>query len=76
MSVEAGATSGIVPADDETARYLREEAGVTDPLDMVAPDPDAEYARVIEIDAATLVPQIACPHTVDHVKPVDAGGRA
>ena len=31
MSVEAGATSGIVPADQETVRYLREEAGVTDP---------------------------------------------
>jgi 3-isopropylmalate/(R)-2-methylmalate dehydratase large subunit len=71
MSVEAGATSGIVPADAETERYLREEAGVTEPLDMVAPDPDAEYARVIEIDAASLVPQIACPHTVDRVKPVD-----
>ncbi len=36
MSVEAGATSGIVPADAETVRYLRDEAGVTDPLDMVA----------------------------------------
>jgi len=70
MSVEAGATSGIVPADEETVRYLREEAGVTDPLDRVTPDPDAEYARVIEIDAARLAPQIACPHTVDNVKPV------
>src|SRR5512140_2257459 len=29
MSVEAGATSGIVPADGETLRYLREEGGVT-----------------------------------------------
>src|SRR5512135_1557365 len=28
MSVEAGATSGIVPADEETARYLRQEAHV------------------------------------------------
>ena len=70
MSVEAGATSGIVPADAETERYLREEAGVTEPLDLVAPDPDAEYARVIELDAASLVPQIACPHTVDRVKAV------
>src|SRR5512146_1967249 len=32
MSVEAGATAGIVPADEETTRYLREEAGVTDEL--------------------------------------------
>ncbi|MBP1633754.1 MAG: homoaconitate hydratase family protein [Acidobacteria bacterium] len=70
MSVEAGATSGIVPADAETERYLRDEAGVTDPLDMVAPDADAAYDRVIEIDAAALGPQIACPHTVDRVKPV------
>ena len=31
MSVEAGATAGIVPADDETVRYLREEAGVDGP---------------------------------------------
>jgi len=72
MSVEAGATSGIVPADAETVRYLRDEAGVTDPLDLVQPDPDAEYDRVIEIDVSALDPQIACPHTVDHVKPVGA----
>jgi 3-isopropylmalate/(R)-2-methylmalate dehydratase large subunit len=71
MSVEAGATSGIVPADAETVRYLREEAGIAEPLDMVAPDADAHYAQVVEIDAATLVPQIACPHTVDNVKRID-----
>jgi 3-isopropylmalate/(R)-2-methylmalate dehydratase large subunit len=74
MSVEAGATSGMVPADGETERYLREEAGVTARLDMVGPDPDAEYARVVEIDASTLAPQIACPHTVDNVKAIDAVG--
>ncbi len=71
MSVEAGATSGIVPADDETERYLREEAGVTGPVARVLPDPDARYERVVEIDVSTLEPQIACPHTVDNVKPVD-----
>jgi len=70
MSVEAGATSGIVPADDETERYLREEAGVTDPLERVLPDADAVYESVVEIDATKLVPQIACPHTVDNVKPI------
>ena len=71
MSVEAGATSGIVPPDEETVRYLREEAGVRDKLDMVVPDNDAKYEQVIEIDASKLVPQIAFPHTVDNVKSVD-----
>jgi 3-isopropylmalate/(R)-2-methylmalate dehydratase large subunit len=72
MSVEAGATSGIVPADEETGRYLREEAGVTEPLDLVQPDPDAAYDRVVDVDISSLGPQIACPHTVDHVKGVAA----
>ncbi len=70
MSVEAGATAGVVPPDAETERYLREHAGVTGPLDLFGPDPDAVYDRVVTIDAATLEPQIACPHTVDNVKPI------
>lgn len=70
MSVEAGATSGIVPADDETIRYLREEAGVNDELVIFPPDEDAVYEQVIQIDASSLEPQIACPHTVDNVKEI------
>jgi 3-isopropylmalate/(R)-2-methylmalate dehydratase large subunit len=72
MSVEAGATSGIVVPDEETRRYLKEVAGVAEPVELLVPDADAVYERVIEIDAGTLVPQIACPHTVDNVKPVEA----
>jgi 3-isopropylmalate/(R)-2-methylmalate dehydratase large subunit len=72
MTVEAGATSGIVPPDSETVRYLSKEAALTERLDLFGPDPDAVYDRVITIDASTLVPQIACPHTVDNVKPIDA----
>ncbi|RPJ85490.1 MAG: 3-isopropylmalate dehydratase large subunit [Acidobacteria bacterium] len=71
MSVEAGATSGVVPCDEETVRFLRDEAGVAGPIDGPQPDPDAGYDRLVEIDAASLVPQIACPHTVDNVKDVD-----
>lgn len=70
MSVEAGATSGIVPADEETLRYLKEEAGVADPPAPVVPDADAVYEQVVKIDVSTLTPQIACPHTVDNVKPI------
>ena len=70
MSVEAGATGGVVPPDEETRRYLRDEAGVEDELDVFAPDADAVYDRVVEIDVTQLEPQIACPHTVDNVKPI------
>jgi 3-isopropylmalate/(R)-2-methylmalate dehydratase large subunit len=70
MSVEAGATSGIVPGDRETVRYLREEAGVKGAIPLVTPDPDAIYDQTIEIDVSKLEPQIACPHTVDNVKPI------
>lgn len=70
MSVEAGATSGIVPADEETLRYLLEEAFVGYKGELLKPDIDAKYDRVIEINASSLSPQIACPHTVDNVKPI------
>jgi len=70
MSVEAGATSGLVPPDEETLRYLREEAGVKEKPETFGPDADAVYCQVLEIDASKLTPQIACPHTVDNVKPV------
>jgi len=69
MSVEAGATAGIIPGDEETIRYLR-KAGVNDDIIPVLPDNDAKYCKIVEINADELVPQIACPHTVDNVKPI------
>jgi 3-isopropylmalate/(R)-2-methylmalate dehydratase large subunit len=71
MSVEAGATSGIVPADEETVRYLKEEAGVKGKIECVVPDDDAVYEQIVDVDVSALAPQIACPHTVDNVKPID-----
>lgn len=75
MSVEAGATSGIVPPDKETLRYLREEARVKGKIEIFGPDPDAEYEKVVEIDVSRLEPMVACPHTVDNVKPVRQVGK-
>lgn len=72
MSVEAGATSGIVPGDEETRRYLREEAGVQGDIPVITPDASATYERVIDIDVSALCPQIACPHTVDNVREIAA----
>ncbi|NWG29834.1 MAG: 3-isopropylmalate dehydratase large subunit, partial [Ignavibacteriaceae bacterium] len=72
MTVEAGATSGIVPPDGETDRYLRETAGVTGEYFPCLPDTDAGYDRVLEIDVSTLAPQIARPHAVDNVVSVES----
>ncbi|MDD5542721.1 MAG: 3-isopropylmalate dehydratase large subunit [Acidobacteriia bacterium] len=71
MAVEAGATSGIVPGDSETVRYLQKEAKVGEEIPLTIPDRDAAYEKTITIDVSLLEPQIACPHTVDHVKPVN-----
>jgi 3-isopropylmalate/(R)-2-methylmalate dehydratase large subunit len=71
MAVEAGATSGIVPADTETLRYLKQEAGVKAKLAPLDADADAVYEQTVEIDVAGMEPQVACPHTVDNVKPVN-----
>ena len=71
MAVEAGATSGIVPADQETIRYLRKEAKVKEKIEAIKPDKDAVYEQVINIDVSQLEPQIACPHSVDNVKPIN-----
>ncbi|MFH1760433.1 MAG: 3-isopropylmalate dehydratase large subunit [bacterium] len=68
MAVEAGATAGIVVPDEETARYLKDEAGVSESIELLKPDKDAEYEREVEIDVSDLEPLIACPHTVDNVK--------
>jgi len=70
MAVEAGATAGIVPPDRETLRYLRREAGVEGEVPLLRPDRGARYERVVEIDVSELEPQVACPHTVDNVKPI------
>jgi len=70
MTVEAGATSGIVPADEKTLAYLT-EVGCHEQGDVVVPDKDAAYARTIEVDISPLSPRIACPHAVDHVKAIE-----
>ena len=36
----------------------------------LASEPGAKFARVVEIDASRVEPQLACPHLVDNVHPV------
>ncbi|MDA3936571.1 MAG: 3-isopropylmalate dehydratase large subunit [Actinomycetota bacterium] len=60
MAIEAGAKSGIMPVDETTREYMtdRMEREWTEYYS----DPDAEYAQVIEIDAAQIKPTVAFPH--------------
>jgi 3-isopropylmalate/(R)-2-methylmalate dehydratase large subunit len=69
MVVEAGAKVGFVPSDEVTKRYLAERGRVEE-FREIRSDDNATYERVIKIDAAALEPQVACPHSVDNVKPV------
>jgi 3-isopropylmalate/(R)-2-methylmalate dehydratase large subunit len=39
-------------------------------IEPVLPDKDAVYEQVINVDVSKLTSQIACPHTVDNVKPI------
>ncbi|MCD6098874.1 3-isopropylmalate dehydratase large subunit [bacterium] len=66
MSVEMGAKNGFCDADEKTASFL----GI-DRITPILPDPDADYEQVIDIDASTIPPMVAKPHTVDNVSPVD-----
>ncbi len=70
MSVEAGATSGIVAPDEETVKFLREEANFYGDIEIIESDTGAHYEREIYIDLTNLEPQIACPHRVDNVKSI------
>ena len=70
MAVEAGAKAGLFVTDDKTKAYLKER-GREDKFVKIEPDADAEYARVIKINASELRPTVSCPHTVDNTKSVD-----
>lgn len=68
MSVEMGAKAGMVEADEITLKYLKGRA--KGPAKKFSSDPDASYidTRVYNVDK--MEPQVACPHSVENVKPV------
>jgi len=68
MSAEMGAKVGLIGVDEKTVDYLKK---VTDsPFDRLQADDDADYEKVIPIDAAQLEPMLACPHNPGNVKPL------
>ena len=70
MAVEAGAKTGLCAADEVTDRFL-EDQGRGDDYMPLSPEPDASYERLIELDVSHLSPQVAFPHFVDNVRPIE-----
>jgi 3-isopropylmalate/(R)-2-methylmalate dehydratase large subunit len=69
MAIEVGGKTGICEPDDKTLKFL--ENRVHHDYQPVYSDSDAFYRETVEVNGDDLGPQIACPHAVDNVKPVN-----
>ncbi len=70
MAVEMGCKIGYVAPDEKTRTWIRERTKTE--FEEVVSDGDAEFSEELTYDAGALEPQVACPHTVDNVKPLSA----
>ncbi len=70
LAMELGAKNAYVPPDDVTRAYLAERGVPPGEYEEVFPDPGAGYVRTLAVDVSDLEPQVACPHTVDNVRPI------
>lgn len=68
MAIEAGAKNGIFVPDATTINYVEKRAGR--PYRLFSSDPEADYARVVEIDARDIEPQVAYPHSPENSRSV------
>jgi 3-isopropylmalate/(R)-2-methylmalate dehydratase large subunit len=74
LAMEMGAKVAFTPVDEVLLDYLRPRTN--EKLELLAPDADARYERLLRIDAGEDLwePQIACPHAVDRVLPLSELG--
>jgi 3-isopropylmalate/(R)-2-methylmalate dehydratase large subunit len=69
MSAEMGSKTGMVAFDKKTEAYLRERADKE--YTILNADADALYEKTYVFEISDLGPQVACPHAVDNVSPVE-----
>lgn len=69
MAIEAGAKNGIFPVDKKTIAYVN--GRVNRPYTIYEADADAQYAREVVIDLATLAPTVSLPHLPSNTKTID-----
>jgi homoaconitate hydratase family protein len=68
MAVEMGAKTGIVEPDKVTEQFFKSRNMPYSP--GFVSDPDAKFDETYAFDVSKLEPQVACPSSVDNVKPV------
>lgn len=68
MAIEAGGKAGIIEVDDVTRAYMN--GRVERPYTEYHSDPDAQYRKVYEIDAADIPSTVAFPHLPSNTRPV------
>ena len=74
MAVEMGAKNGIIEPDEKTREFLKGRVKTLPNFEELKSDKDAVYRRVVDFDVSKMEPQIACPSSVDNVKPVSEVG--
>ena len=75
FSIEVGAKAGIVPPTTATGGALTIGNRTIEAPAWLTVQEGARYSRVVEVNLATLEPQVAAPHTVDNVTDLSALGR-
>ncbi|NTU80745.1 MAG: 3-isopropylmalate dehydratase large subunit [Chloroflexales bacterium] len=74
LSIEVGAKAGMVPPTSASGTLTAGGRAIDVPA-WLGVQEGASYSRVVEVDLATLEPQVAAPHTVDNVTDLGALGR-
>ena len=69
MGAELGATTSVFPSDENTKAFM-ESQGRGDDFVPLAPDTDAVYDEVLEVNLSELEPLAAKPHSPDNVDSV------
>ncbi len=81
MSIEAGAKAGLIAPDETTFEYLKDRAHVVKGQDFekavkdwesLKSDEDAQFDKIVTIDATTLVPHVSWGTNPSQVIPINS----
>jgi 3-isopropylmalate/(R)-2-methylmalate dehydratase large subunit len=70
MGVEMGAKNAVFFVDDITKKFLSSIGISNSSYYPIYPDKNSNYSKELIYDLSDIIPLVACPHTVDNVKPV------